>query len=536
MSLRDLLSDDGAIPEDWTLTTIGEACQVNPPKPPPNSLQANAPVTFVPMCAVEAESGGIAHPQQRAFAEVRDGYTAFREGDVIVAKITPCMENGKAAVGRGLTNGLGFGSSEFHVLRPTCAVLADFVYHYVRQEAFRTAAQAEMTGSVGQRRVPAACIADASLPVPPLAEQIRLLAAVQALLEQAAGARRRLARIPPIIASFRQSVLAAACSGRLTAAWREEHPCAGSVDTNEPPTDDVPEVPPAWSVSSVEDLCSAIADCPHTTPRWTHDGAICARTSSFRAGKLDLTEVRFVSEQTYQQRIERLEPSPGDVLYSREGGILGIACMIPPGTRLCLGQRMMVMRPDSASASPSFLMHVLNGPHILERVRALTGGSSSPHLNVGDIKLFPIPVPPLLEQHEIVRRVEPLFRLAETVEARVRAAMARTEQLMQSILAKAFRGELVPTEAEVARREGRGYEPAWVLLERIRAEREKEQRARSPRSGGCRASPRHKDSAPTHGTRFPPGCADDRTAVPHQRRQPQSHGTGGGSPGASGGV
>jgi type I restriction enzyme S subunit len=82
-----------------------------------------------------------------------------------------------------------------------------------------------------------------------------------------------------------------------------------------------------------------------------------------------------------------------------------------------------------------------------------------------------VPQPPLAEQHEIVRRVEALFRLADAIEKRVALATARAEKLTQAILAKAFRGELVPTEAELARREGRGYEPASVLLERIRAER-----------------------------------------------------------------
>ena len=100
-------------------------------------------------------------------------------------------------------------------------------------------------------------------------------------------------------------------------------------------------------------------------------------------------------------------------------------------------------------------------------------GTASPHLNVGDIKRFPVPLPPTAERHEIVRRVEALFRLADAIEKRVAAATARAEKLTQAILAKAFRGELVPTEAELARREGRDYEPASVLLERIRAEQAK---------------------------------------------------------------
>lgn len=88
------------------------------------------------MPAVDAESGTILTPEIREFPAVRKGYTSFVDGDVIVAKITPCMENGKAAVARGLMNGVGFGSTEFHVLRSNSAVLPEFVFHFVRQKYF----------------------------------------------------------------------------------------------------------------------------------------------------------------------------------------------------------------------------------------------------------------------------------------------------------------------------------------------------------------------------------------------------------------
>jgi type I restriction enzyme S subunit len=102
-----------------------------------------------------------------------------------------------------------------------------------------------------------------------------------------------------------------------------------------------------------------------------------------------------------------------------------------------------------------------------------SGASAQPHLYIKDTKRMPVPIPPLPEQYEIVHRVEALFKLADMIEKRVESATKRADKLTQAILAKAFRGELVPTEAELASREGRGYEPASVLLERILAERKK---------------------------------------------------------------
>jgi type I restriction enzyme, S subunit len=156
----------GQLAEGWVRIKLPEVCALNPPKPPPASLPADASVSFVPMPAVDAEEGAIVNPVPRAFSEVRKGFTAFRDGDVIMAKITPCMENGKAAIARGLLNGLGFGSTEFHVLRSTGTVLPEYVYYFIRQESFRRSAEQDMTGSVGQKRVPGTFLEDAATASP----------------------------------------------------------------------------------------------------------------------------------------------------------------------------------------------------------------------------------------------------------------------------------------------------------------------------------------------------------------------------------
>src|SRR5687768_9104535 len=146
---------DAQQPEGWELVRLSDVIELNPAKPASDALAPTADVSFVPMPAVDADAGAILTPQRRPFAEVRKGFTAFRDGDVILAKITPCFENGKAAIVRQMVNGLGFGSTEFHVLRPTSAALAEYLYHFVRQESFRREGESEMTGSVGQKRVPA---------------------------------------------------------------------------------------------------------------------------------------------------------------------------------------------------------------------------------------------------------------------------------------------------------------------------------------------------------------------------------------------
>jgi type I restriction enzyme S subunit len=118
---------------------------------------------------------------------------------------------------------------------------------------------------------------------------------------------------------------------------------------------------------------------------------------------------------------------------------------------------------------PKYLFYFLSGPKLQNIAKEKISGSATPHLFQKDIKQFVLSVPPLLEQQEIVRRVEAMFKLADAVEKRVETARVRAHKLTQAILAKAFRGELVPTEAELARRECRPYESASELLARIKS-------------------------------------------------------------------
>ncbi|GGC16657.1 type I restriction endonuclease subunit S [Marivita lacus] len=203
-----------------------------------------------------------------------------------------------------------------------------------------------------------------------------------------------------------------------------------------------PKLPDGWIWASPEQLCTHIVDCLHATPKWATSGEVCLRTTNFRVGELDLTETRYVSPETYAQRISRLEPKPGDVLYSREGGILGIACIHPEGLKACLGQRMMQFRLRQNLMLPEFFCAVLNSALVLGEVRHFTGGAAAPHLNIGDIRQFPIPVPPLQEQAEMVEIIEAQTDGRRRLQSAYETKIQYLDDLRQSLLQKAFAGEL----------------------------------------------------------------------------------------------
>ena|SRR5829696_3720823 len=156
---------------------LGELCRINPRRE--NRILADSECSFVPMESVNEQFGRIIQMVTRRVADVQTGYSRFRERDILFAKITPCMENGKCAIATNLVNGIGFGSTEFHVLRPSQDVLPEWVFYFLRQEQVRKEAEHRMTGSAGQKRVPKAFLEELHMPCPSLPEQQHSIAILQ---------------------------------------------------------------------------------------------------------------------------------------------------------------------------------------------------------------------------------------------------------------------------------------------------------------------------------------------------------------------
>jgi type I restriction enzyme S subunit len=225
----------------------------------------------------------------------------------------------------------------------------------------------------------------------------------------------RLSTKPEHIKELRKAILNLAVRGRLV------------------PQDE------AWQTTPLSNVAEQIVDCPHSTPKWQPTGKICVRTNQFSPGRLDLTASRFVSESTYRERIQRLEPKANDILYSREGGILGVACRVPVGVELCLGQRMMLIRPGPKAVS-EYLELVLNSPLITEIARKSTTGGAAPRVNVSTVTAYPIPLPPLAEQKRIVAKVDELMLICDQLEHQLESHQKGRRQLLEALLHEALEG------------------------------------------------------------------------------------------------
>lgn len=191
------------------MVRLGDVCEINPRAS--KSLRADETVSFLSMSSV-SEDGFIDEEQERRAEQVRKGYTAFERGDILVAKITPCFENGKATRTTFLRHPIGFGSTEFHVLRASDVVLPDYIFHMVWNSSFRHVGSKNMTGSAGQRRVPTDFLRRLEIPLPPLDEQRRIVA----ILDLSNALRQKHKHAAELLKGLTQSIFLEMFASRAT--------------------------------------------------------------------------------------------------------------------------------------------------------------------------------------------------------------------------------------------------------------------------------------------------------------------------------
>lgn len=421
-----------SLPRGWVEAAIGDVFEVNPKHP--NDTIRNQSVSFVPMPAVNEHSGTIVAGTDRTLSEVWAGYTHFAEGDVIFAKITPCMENGKAAVAAGLTNGLACGSTEFFVFRPEDGIDAHYLWRFLRQDSFRANAEQNMSGAVGQRRVPRPYLEAHSLPLPPAAEQRRIVAKLDALTARIARARAELDRVPKLAEHL-----------RIRAIRRE----FASHDECE--------------ISALESLCRVGTG---STPkrgdiRYYQDGNIPWITSGAVNDRSITEPSELITDTAIKETNCKVFPVGSLVvaLYG-EGKTRGKVAEMQIAA--ATNQALAVLHTfDRSRIEPDWIRIFLEARY--EETRLEAAGGVQPNLNLGIVKAIRIPVPTLSAQRAGIQRVKELRTRADRLEAEASRARKLLDRLESAILARAFRGELVPHDPN--------DEPAEKLLERIRAER-----------------------------------------------------------------
>jgi len=504
------------LPEGWTVVSLNDVSEFAP-NAPVADIEDLQPVHFVPMAAVAENFAGVDASQLRPLKEVRKGYTAFVEGDVLFAKITPCMENGKGGLVPTLIHAVGFGSTEFHVLRPSQMASGKWLAYFLSQPSFRKLARANMTGTAGQMRVPTKWLKAVEINVPPAAEQTRIVAKLEELLSDLDAGVAELQAAQKKLTQYRQSLLKAAVEGALTAEWRAQNPPGETgaqllqrilqerrarweawqlakfesqgkappknwkdkyPEPVEPDTTDLPDLPEGWAWATVDQIAQVGTGVTplRSKSAYFNEGTVPWVTS----GALNNETVSFATELVTELALKecRLEIYPvGALLVAMygEGKTRGKCSELLISATVNQAIAAIVLEP-SARPIKAYLKAFLLDSY--ERMRAQASGGVQPNLNLQIIKAIVLPLPPHSEQVEITKQLDMQFDQISQQQIAVELGLKQSTAQRQNILRAAFSGQLVPQDPN--------DEPASRLLERIRAGRAAREPGNRPRGRPAR--------------------------------------------------
>ena len=410
--------------EGWKNVRLADVCTFKPPKKEARQrLNPDDAVSFVPMNNLKVRMKSPELNEERALGKVAGSYTYFADGDVLLAKITPCFENGKLGIAKGLTNGVGFGSSEFIVMRPNEELGAEYLFYFLSQDSVRDAGGRVMSGAVGHKRVPKEFVEGLKLPLPSVMEQKRIVAILDEAFEGigtvVANTEKNLANVRELFTSY------------LGKIFDDLKGAAGEV--------------------RIDSACDSVIDCINkTAPKVDAPTPFkMIRTTNIRNGFVSLESVKYVTEEVYEKWTRRQVPMSGDVILTREAP-MGEVGLLDTEEKVFLGQRLVSYRADRTKLVPEFLLYAFQSPYMQRQIHSFASGSTVQHMRVPDCKKLMLPLPDLDTQWGVVERLKFLRDEVSRVESNYQQKLIALAELKQSLLQKAFSGELTAMEAEAA--------------------------------------------------------------------------------------
>lgn len=441
-----------ALPNKWELCTFDDVCTPTEQVIPKEDTE----FFYIDISSVDRISKKIISPQRIIGKDAPSrARKLIKTGDVIVSMTRPNL-NAVALVGSEYDGQIA--STGFEILRSN-GVDPRWIGYLVRTNEFIDA----MTSLVQGALYPAIRGKDVrahQIPVAPLAEQRRIADKLDTTLARVDALNNRLARITPLLKRFRQSVLAAATSGRLTEDWR-----VSSQAENE------------WLSVSLKEVASDFSY--GSSAKSAKSGKVpVLRMGNIQDGALDWTDLVYTSDP---EEIEKYKLEKGDVLFNRTNSpeLVGKTAIFQ-GEQEAIYAGYLIRIKCSEKLIPEYLNYCLGSPMGREYCwQVKSDGVSQSNINAKKLAAFEFLLPPIEEQTEIVRRVASLFAFADRLEARLQSAQTAAERLTPALLAKAFRGELVPQDPS--------DEPATELLRRLRESRAADTSSKPKRGRGAKA-------------------------------------------------
>lgn len=372
------------------MARLGDVCTINPRI---KTFQDDFMVSFVPMQNV-SEEGTVDASIIKYYGEVKKGFTYFQENDVLFAKITPCMENGKGGIARNLKNGVAFGSTEFHVLRPNPNfMISSWLYYLTSWPEFRKECEKNMTGSAGQKRVPKTFLENYEIQLPELDEQRKIAAVLDKVSDLIAKRRQQLDKLDELI------------KARFVEMFGKRFP-----------------------ECTLLSLCNII-DYRGKTPQKVDFGLPFITAKNIRMHRMVLEPKEYISKETYDKVMVRGFPKEGDVVFTTEAP-LGNVCRIPHfDTEFYVGQRIVTLQ--TTALHPAYLEYALDTEEFKKKIAEKSSGSTVAGIRVRLLEQLTIPVPPIDLQNQFAAFVKQTEKTKTTISESLQQLETLKKALMQ---------------------------------------------------------------------------------------------------------
>lgn len=400
----------------WKVVTLGEIAEINP-RTIINHISENASVTVVPMSAV-SENGEIITLQSSQISDIKKGLTVFQENDVLLAKITPCMENGKRAIARGLENGIGFGSTEFHVVRTKKDVLPEYIFYFIGQKSFREEAELNMTGSAGQKRVPASFVKNKKLVLPPIETQYKI---VSALVEADSLIRKRKEAIAKLD-RLMESIFLDMFGDKINIENK-----------------DLVELGEVIITGPQNGLYKPSSDYGNGSP--------ILRIDSFYDGRIkNVDSLKLVN--VTPEELERYSLNEGDIVINRVNSkkFLGKSAIVTKLSKPTVFESNMMRFSVDSRVDPEYLIYFLQQPFIKRQIQSRSRDAvNQSSINQQDVMSLLVYVPEI----NLQKKFSMYSREINDQKSIMNIQLTKLEENFQSLLHQAFTGRLQFRESKV---------------------------------------------------------------------------------------
>jgi type I restriction enzyme, S subunit len=396
-------------------------------------LQATQ-VSFLPMEAI-GEQGELDLSTIRNLDEVKTGYTQFFDGDVIVAKITPCFENGKGALARDLFNGVGFGTTELYVLSPGPELDGRFLYYVTKSSSFKKLGEATMTGAAGQKRVPEEFVRNFRVVLPSLPQQH----AMADFLD------RETAKIDALIAAKEHllGILAEKRRALIThTATRGPNPDAPFRDSA---TSWLGQIPSHWRIAGFTKYLRSIVDYRGKTPAKTQSGVFLVTARNIRDGFIDYTTSQeFIEPDVYEETMKRGKPKIGDILLTTEAP-LGQAALVDRED-IALAQRVIKLDYDSNVLLNEFVLAWIRSEFFQWQLNSFATGSTALGIKGERLHMLQNVIPPIDEQLAIVAHIKQETAKLDTLRQAAEKTIGLLKERRAALIAAAVTGKIAVSD------------------------------------------------------------------------------------------